>query len=310
MKQEEVFRKIGGIIKELNDQYEYLGAVNGNMNDLELELFVSNAHFLTDHIEILRKLNLQSLNVQQTAEKPEAAERKYFEPVVQQIRHDVAPEEPAIPLKPVEIEITNFRPDEDIPVTEIDLSESSEETISPIKEEPETIRHELILDDSEIWDDDEYHETVVLDDPNDEGAEAPVVKAEPEIPVEEEIVEEVVIKHQEIKADEKTVELLTINQKISSQLGDKAPGRSEQLIGSPISDIKQAVTLNDKLLFVKDLFNGYSLAYTEAVEILNRFTTFEEATRFLNTNYVTKNNWESKPATADKFYALLKRRYA
>jgi len=150
----------------------------------------------------------------------------------------------------------------------------------------------------------------VLDDLNDEEAEAPVVKAEPEIPVKEEIVEEVVIKHQEIKADEKTVELLTINQKISSQLGDKAPGRSEQLIGSPISDIKQAVTLNDKLLFVKDLFNGYSLAYTEAVEILNRFTTFEEATRFLNTNYVTKNNWESKPATADKFYALLKRRYA
>jgi CTP:phosphocholine cytidylyltransferase-like protein len=86
--------------------------------------------------------------------------------------------------------------------------------------------------------------------------------------------------------------------------------KTEQLSIKPISDIKLAITLNDKLLYVKDLFNGYNLAYSEAVEILNRFNTFEEAQRFLKTNYVTKNNWEGKQATADKFYALLKRRYA
>jgi hypothetical protein len=58
------------------------------------------------------------------------------------------------------------------------------------------------------------------------------------------------------------------------------------------------------------LFNGYNLAYSEAIEILNRFNTLEEAMRFLKTNYVVKNNWESKPATTEKFYELLKRRYA
>ena len=91
---------------------------------------------------------------------------------------------------------------------------------------------------------------------------------------------------------------------------DKGISRTEQLSIKPISDIKLAITLNDKLLYVKDLFNGYNLAYSEAVEILNRFNTFEEASRFLKTNYVTKNNWDSKPATVEKFYALLKRRYA
>jgi CTP:phosphocholine cytidylyltransferase-like protein len=93
------------------------------------------------------------------------------------------------------------------------------------------------------------------------------------------------------------------------QMGDKA-GNAEQLSLKPISDIKLAITLNDKLLYVKDLFNGYNLAYSEAIQILNRFDSFEEAARFLKTNYVTKNNWESKPATMEKFYALLKRRYA
>ncbi len=78
----------------------------------------------------------------------------------------------------------------------------------------------------------------------------------------------------------------------------------------PIADLKSAITLNDKMLFVKDLFNGYSLAYSEAVEILNRFHNFEEAERFLKVNYVAKNNWESKQATTDKFYALLRRRFS
>jgi hypothetical protein len=105
-------------------------------------------------------------------------------------------------------------------------------------------------------------------------------------------------------------EVITRNQKISSQMGDKGLSKTEQLSIKPISDIKLAITLNDKLLYVKDLFNGYNLAYSEAIEILNRFNTFEEAQRFLRTNYVTKNNWEGKQATADKFYALLRRRYA
>jgi hypothetical protein len=105
-------------------------------------------------------------------------------------------------------------------------------------------------------------------------------------------------------------EVITINQKISSQLSEKITSQTEQSGLKPISDIKLAITLNDKLLFVKDLFNGYNLAYSEAIEILNRFNTFEEAIRFLKANYVTKNDWESKPATTQKFYEILKRRYA
>ena len=64
------------------------------------------------------------------------------------------------------------------------------------------------------------------------------------------------------------------------------------------------------MLFVRDLFNGYSLAYSEAIEILNRFNNYEDADKFLTNNYIVKNNWDSKPGTKEKFYDLLKRRYA
>src|ERR1700759_4164559 len=75
MKQKEVFKKIGGIIGELSEQYEYLKTVTEDLNDLELELFAANAHFLADHIEVLCKLNLQKQDEKPGSDKPVKAEK-------------------------------------------------------------------------------------------------------------------------------------------------------------------------------------------------------------------------------------------
>jgi hypothetical protein len=355
MKQKEVFKKIGGIIQELNEQYEYLETVSDNLNDLELELFVANAHFLTDHIEILCKLNLQNRPKRPVIEKPETYQQKFFEPVVQQMKpgadlNELRPLRTA--TKPLEAEVTSKQPEPDIQeeksakkeekqikeeqpgehtVSQFDFtSQTPEDTYSFIREEPETIRHELILDESETWEDEENGEVAVEEkkenEPEEGKGKAPALTEEAVISpgaekVEETAIEEIKtgeaqpdagkteeepVSKEAVKGEDEEAEIITRNQKMSSQ----AASKSDQLNIKPISDIKLAITLNDKLLYVKDLFNGYNLAYSEAIEILNRFNTFEEAQRFLKTNYVTKNNWEGKQATADKFYALLKRRYA
>jgi hypothetical protein len=309
MKQQEVFKKIGGIIKELSDQYEYLQTTTGELNDLELELFVSNAHFLADHIEVLRKLNLQNNKIQiPHIEKPEKPrEQKFFEPVVQQMKHGADSGEP----KTIESEIAI--PKEDQPVPEIDLTaDSAADTYTFITEEPETIRHELILDEAINWEDDEDLpiENEPLNELKSEETEITAAHFEPEVVAETED-KNLGPGKEKTKSTKHTgdEDVLTINQKMSSQLADKANLNTGQSTITPINDIKLAITLNDKLLYVKDLFNGYNLAYSEAIEILNRFNTFDEATRFLKTNYVTKNNWDSKPVTTEKFYELLKRRY-
>jgi hypothetical protein len=367
MKQKEVFKKIGGIIQELNEQYEYLQTVSDNLNDLELELFVANAHFLTDHIEILCKLNLQNKPKRPLIEKPEIYQQKFFEPVVQQMKpgadlkeaktREALPKpleteinkEPEKAIKPIEIEVTNqeAKPKKTVNPAEIEVtdeattperqdedpviqyeqpeehavpqfdftSQAPEDTYSFIREEPETIRHELVLDEADTWEDDaedpveepiENEIPAITENTNILPGNEPAQEVKEDIqPITEKREEQPVTKY---SAKDEEAEIVTRNQKISSLQGDKA-SKSEQLGIKPISDIKLAITLNDKLLYVKDLFNGYNLAYSEAIEILNRFNTFEEAQRFLKTNYVTKNNWESKQATADKFYALLKRRY-
>jgi hypothetical protein len=336
MKQTEVFKKIGVIISEITEQYEFLKATPDVMNDLELELFVANTHFLTEHAEILRKLNLQNLDsLPKDAEHKLSApvskapqpvqieeipvKEKFFEPLVQQKPHtEIAklPEAPApaVSAAPVVAHVT------DTPSPEIDLErEDSADSFSFIRQEPEMIRHELVLDERDNWEEDEEEEEALEEEPlhteahpviangfekekKDLTAEAEPEPAKPAFPV-------TAPPKPEIK--DKEEEILTINQKISSQLAGNNNKVSSYLTDAqPITDLKSAITLNDKMLFVKDLFNGYSLAYSEAIEILNRFNGFEEAERFLKVNYVAKNNWEGKQATTDKFYSLLRRRFS
>ena len=343
MKQQEVFRKIGGIIKELNEQYQYIETNPESINDLELELFVANAHFLTDHAEILNKLNqrtkaentdakqvnetVRALPASPPVAKPEPVARplpknaeqveralekirsltseKFFEPVVTQPKRDVNREnEPGV-TKPEESKaIVNVTP------------AAPKDNYSFEMEQPEIIRHELVVDESAYVDEDEElpyediteveEESPIVEDPKDrEDVEERIAIEIGNNPVVEPAKLE--IKPQEPVKDKD--EVFTINQRISAQLGN--PNNvAEQASQQPVTNLKQAITLNDKLLYIKDLFNGYSLAYSEAIEILNRFNTFEEANRFLNKNYTTKNNWDSKPETTDKFFALLKRRYS
>lgn len=421
MKQQEVFKKIGAIIKEIKDQYDYLSEDESSINDLELELFVANAHFLTDHTEILRKLNKQNQQAAEPAPKPEMKEepktatikltptppvfekfvqppvqeenlhipfepvetpetfaapviepeaaetpaaeanlpavtpekeeqpheRSFFEPVVHQREVELPPatEDYELPPHPErhpekhEIPLSvrfdlNRRMDEDAtPVPNVDMSDegSDRETYSYIRQEPEVIRHELNIDeadlDEEIEDEapapsvtpgpvPQYTAPIPIHTP--EPPAPPVyetpkpVEPAPEKPVYEapkpvEAVQERPVYHQPSEQAETEEKVLTINQRMSAQMGQQT---QSPLNTQKITDLKSAITLNDKLMFVKDLFNGYSLAYSEAIEILNRFNNFDEAERFLKVNYYQKNNWESKPGTVEKFHELLRRRFA
>jgi len=334
MKQMDIFKKIGGILQELNDQYDYLKAESSDLNELELELFVANAHFLKDHAEILRKIHERKTT---PAEKPEPVamkpepviekprpvvtttpasrpeplhERRFFEPVVQQkpvvenrLELSKEAETPVhVPYNPVKPEIELPTAANDEPISFIDTE--ADNTIDSFEaEQPEILKQELVLDEAEESEADfkdaepvtQIEEPIVVSAPP---VEKPAPAPQPEL-----------FKPMVAKTETAKEEILTFNQKMSAQKTERDNGLSAHVNALPVTDLKSAINLNDKLLYIKDLFNGYSLAYSEAIEIVNRFNTYEEAERFLKTNYVAKNNWESKAATAEKFYALLRRRY-
>ncbi|RZK55642.1 MAG: hypothetical protein EOO91_13655 [Pedobacter sp.] len=57
MNQADLFKKLGLILNELNEQYQFLAQNPQQLSELELELFHANANFLADHVQIIKKIN-------------------------------------------------------------------------------------------------------------------------------------------------------------------------------------------------------------------------------------------------------------
>ncbi|WP_285009216.1 hypothetical protein [Pedobacter faecalis] len=291
MNQTDIFRKIGGILNELQDQYEFLAQNPEQLNELELELFLANADFLSDHVQIVRKLN-HNKPVKQLAERaePEIAE------VIQEPERVPVIDEPLEPGHPTEApkdyafferpeELVKFVAEEPAATFEFVMTDRREPGESEVTEQPKPEHHE------EVAPIQEYRAPLVADKPEEKQIPEPVTHLVPDKP-EEKIV----------------TPAPTLNDLLSARSA-KAENERDELAKPAVQDLKKAITLNEKLLYIKDLFNGYNLAYSEAIDLINKMPDFETADTFLRKNYAEKNNWQAKQSTVDKFYELLNQRF-
>lgn len=316
MNQEDLFRKLGAILNELNDQYDYLAKNPRSLNELELELFLANSNFLSEHIQIIRKINNSTafkvlpehsevplsapsgIDIQPEADDSihqvdlfKEEQTPSFEFILNQGSSSDEPENDQDQEDVIETEeVKEPEPAEEI--TDIDFSLKTE-----AQTEPESAHEEVFFEPSAI----------VVEQEDTTEPELPVVHAEPIlIAKEEDKVPEASAVFVEDKVEEKIVKP-TLNDLLANSLTQSK--RQAEVAGPTIKDLKQAINLNDKLLYIKDLFNGYNLAYAEAIELINKMPDFKTADAFLQNNYAIKNNWSAKQPTVDKFYALLKRRF-
>lgn len=321
MKTHNIFRKVGGILAEINEQYQYLSESPENLNDLELELLSANADFLAEHIKVLKKLNFSqedsSKNEFKTSDENLSESVEYKQSlhedntpasVVGDLIKQEFPEAYSQFNKPVEHELPEIS----------DYQEDIEEIVDE-PSETDTHLEEDKLSESEVEsqkaEDKPFFNTFFTPETKPVNTSELIYHEIESNPiVEEPVVNEVVIEEKTVNVEapapiEEAKSIPTLNEMMSAQRSqDSAFGRLNK--PQQVSDLKAIINLNDKLLFIKDLFNGYSLAYSEAIEIINRFDSFDAADNFLKTNYSVKNNWASKQATAEKFYQLLNRRFS
>jgi hypothetical protein len=287
MEKKEIFKKVGMIMAELNEQYEYLSDKPENLNDLELELFLANSNFLTDHIEILKKLNGY------------LAPSK--DPVIE--NHPIHNTQPTNSNDDIQSNVEETEPEELI-------SAAKDQEITSVSEAPAEVPETKEEAAPEVTEDKSVAENISPEETHPETEQS--TEAE-DSDASTEIIKEVVIPEKTISVEapvttEEPPLTPTINDIISAQMNPSTV--ASRFTSTPVADLKTIINLNDKLLFIKDLFNGYSLAYSEAIELLNRFDNFEAADNFLKVNYAAKNNWSEKQQTVDKLYEILKRRFA
>lgn len=94
---------------------------------------------------------------------------------------------------------------------------------------------------------------------------------------------------------------------INKAMADKKGGRdlTSKIQTRPITDLRNSIGLNEKFLFIKELFRGRPDQYNQCIDMLNKTTTYEEAIKFLNDSY----DWEEDNEVAEKLINLVKRKH-
>ncbi len=87
---------------------------------------------------------------------------------------------------------------------------------------------------------------------------------------------------------------------------------SQKLSAAPIADLTKALGLNEKFLYINELFGGDVNVFQETIQQLNRCKDLGEARVYLEKHLIEQQGWLSKKErtpTAKNFIKLISRRY-
>lgn len=75
-------------------------------------------------------------------------------------------------------------------------------------------------------------------------------------------------------------------------------------------DIRTSIGINDKYLFLNELFNNHKSDYEETMDVLNQFSGLEEARSWTKNNVAAVKHWDNEDQTVQGFYALLGKHFS
>jgi hypothetical protein len=79
---------------------------------------------------------------------------------------------------------------------------------------------------------------------------------------------------------------------------------STKLKSKPITSIADVIGINDKFIFIKELFNGNENKYNKTIEVLNNATNFNDAYNYLIGNF----NWDMDNSLVQILLDLIRRK--
>jgi hypothetical protein len=196
---------------------------------------------------------------------------------------------------PVKETVTSFSESNEVPFVE-KIVERKEDVESPVKETPEPV--------------------------TEPKKEKPPVVAEMPVTVPLEPIKQEVIPGKEIKPESKPEpkpkseakpkpEILAEKFESKSFLHEtlaqyqNTHDLSRKFQHTPLKDIFSAISLNDRFLFIKELFDNDSVLFQNTIEILNSSGSFNPAVQYLDSQF----HWDFNEPMVQKLLDLVHRRY-
>jgi len=85
---------------------------------------------------------------------------------------------------------------------------------------------------------------------------------------------------------------------------------SHKLTEVPVKDLKKAIGINDRFLYINELFRGDEVMYERSIKTINSFSIWPEAEYWIRRELKTKLGWIDADSTVMQFDQLIKRRFS
>lgn len=123
------------------------------------------------------------------------------------------------------------------------------------------------------------------------------------------------VEEEEVKAAENQIDLIEIIDETPKSLNDtlaeqqSGDNLASKLAKQPISDLKSAIGINQKFLFMNDLFAGEHDAYHDLIDKINGMSNESEALEYIQSEIVNKYAWDMESVSVGRFLNLVSRRF-
>ena len=120
--------------------------------------------------------------------------------------------------------------------------------------------------------------------------------------------------HDSVKQTNKKEVHETVAPTLSTSLNDKLKQAQIELTDSlqdtAIKDLKKAIGVNDRFLFINELFRGDEVMYERSIKTINSFNIFPEAEYWIKRELKLKLGWNDTNAVVKQFDQLVRRRFS
>lgn len=85
---------------------------------------------------------------------------------------------------------------------------------------------------------------------------------------------------------------------------------AHKLTSTPIKDLKKAIGINDRFVFMSELFRNDEAMYERSLKTINNFSVYEEAAFWMDRELKLKLGWDDSKELVQQFYLLVRRRFS
>lgn len=162
---------------------------------------------------------------------------------------------------------------------------------------------ELVADDDLPFDDVPVVEEPVVEEPV---VEEPVLIDEVPVVLEEPVVEEEHVVDEDLPVSEILIDAAAANARtaVIDAMTAKEAWRTD-IPGSPVKDIRSAISLHDRIIFINGLFGEDPMLFQEVLTAINSMTSVEDAVAYLAEK---RPEWDMNSDEVYRFMMAVRRR--